>query len=168
VAVLVALGMAIAPALAAGHAGEKPSAESSLKLKAKSIVFDRSKGDVRLEGEVHVERPTGDQVLAVDCQKMTARMVEGKIEAVQAEGDIRLSMGEFTAAATKADFDFAKNIVKLYGTPEKPATMRSPDMISTGPTIIFHLDGQRVNMPDGGVSEVPMKPPAGETKKKRE
>jgi lipopolysaccharide export system protein LptA len=150
------------PALSAEEAEPKPAQKvATLKLTAKSIVFDRAKGEVNLEGKVVVIRKTADQVLTVECTRMTAKMKEGKVQSVLAIGDVVLTTEEYTAWATQADFDFEKNIIILYGGEDAPAEIQASGMRSTGPEIIFHLDTQQVELPKGGETEVDMSSPPG-------
>jgi lipopolysaccharide export system protein LptA len=149
----------------AAGADAKQARDSTLKLKAKSIVFDRGKGDLRLEGEVVVTRRMGEQAMTVRCDRMTAKMVERKMERVEATGHVQLEMEKNTASAARAEFDFERNLVRLYGTKEKPATLTSPGVVSTGPEIILYLKDQRVEMPKGGDTILDLKsaPEAGGT-----
>lgn len=143
----------------------KPASKPSLRLKANSIIFDRSKGDIYLEGKVHVTRTLGDQVTVIECEKMTAKMKDGKMESVLATGTVNLTTKELTAVAARASFDFTKNIIVLHGWNDKPATAKSPRTVSTGPKIIYHVDDQRVEMPEGGVTEVELEEPPEEKDK---
>ena len=129
----------------------KPASKPSLRLKANSIIFDRSKGDIYLEGKVHVTRTLGDQVTVIECEKMTAKMKDGKMESVLATGTVNLTTKELTAVAARASFDFTKNIIVLHGW--------------NGPKIIYHVDDQRVEMPEGGVTEVELEEPPEEKDK---
>ncbi len=140
----------------------KPEANPSVRLKGKSIVFDREKGDILIEGDVQVIRSVEEGVMTVDCEKMTAKMKEGKLENVLAMGNVSLTTKDYTAKALKASFDFAANIIVLYGEKERPASVKSAGMVSTGPKIIYHMDTQRVELPDGGETVIDIKEsPAG-------
>ena len=166
---LPALSAEVAPkpeAAAKPEAAPKPM----LKLRAKSIRFNRAKGDLKLEGEVHVTRMIGEQVLRVDCDRMTAKLKDGKMQSVLATGNVKLFTQDVEASGTSADFDFVKNIITLRGPEDKPAsmkTLRAPVIVSTGPTIIFNVADQGVVMPDGGETSIPLEPSA-ESKKKEE
>ncbi len=153
-------GAVAAETVSEGKAPAKKGApQGTLKLRAKSILFNRSKGDLVLVGEVHVVRKVGDQTLIVDCDKMTSKMKDGKMQSVLATGNVKLLTADVRASAATADFDFKKNIITLRGAKGKPATMttlKGPVIISTGPTIIFHVGDQRVAMPDGGDTEIPL------------
>jgi len=127
----------------------KDAAKATVKLKAKSIVFDHATGDVQLEGDVCVTRTTGDEVLTVFCDKMTAKMKDGKIENVQATGSVRLNTAQYSGTALRAAFDFGNNIVTLYGDDNTPATVTSEGMTSTGQTIKYHMTEQRVELGPG-------------------
>ena len=153
---------------AAETAPKKPVFKPTLTLKAESITFDRAKGDILLEGKVHVVRTTADQVLTVDCDKMTARMTKGRMTSVLATSNVKVSTKNLNATAFKADFDFEKNIIKLYGTKGKPASMTTPEMTSTGPTIILYVEDEKVKMPDGGTTIVHLDPAKKSEKKKDE
>jgi lipopolysaccharide export system protein LptA len=145
---------------------KKGASKGTLKLRAKSILFNRSKGDLVLVGDVHVVRKVGDQTLTVDCDKMTSKMKDGKMQSVLATGNVKLLTADVRASSATADFDFKKNIITLRGADGKPATMttlKDPVIISTGPTIIFHVDDQRVAMPDGGDTEIPLDTQLDET-----
>ena len=153
----------------AGKRAPKPAAKPMLKMRAKSIFFSRSKGDLKLDGEVHVTRTVGEQSLSVDCDKMTAKMKDGKMETVVATGNVTVATPEVEASAATAEFDFVKNVITLRGSKEKPATMKTltdPVIVSTGPTIVFHVDEERVEMPDGGDTEIPLEEPKPAGKKK--
>jgi len=145
----------------------KAAAKPMLKLRAKSIRFNRAKGDLKLEGEVHVTRTVGEQVLTVDCDKMTAKMKDGKMQSVLATGNVKLLTQDVEASGASADFDFVKNIITLRGPKDKPArikTLQAPVIVSTGPTIIFNVADEGVVMPDGGETSIPLEPSA-ESKK---
>lgn len=138
---------------------KKDAPKGTLKLKAKSILFNRSKGDLVLVGDVHVVRTVGEETLTVDCDKMTSKMKDGKMQSVLATGNVKLVTADVHASAVTADFDFEKNIIILRGAKGKPAkmtTLKDPVIVSTGPTIIFHVADQRVAMPDGGDTEIPL------------
>ncbi|MFH1730397.1 MAG: hypothetical protein ABIF82_01955 [Planctomycetota bacterium] len=148
----------------------KAAPKPMLKLRAKSIVFNRAKGDLRLEGEVHVTRTIGEQVLTVDCDEMTAKLQDGKMQSVLATGNVKLLTEDVEASGTSADFDFVKNIITLRGPKDKPASMRTlkpPVIVSTGPTIIFNVADQGVVMPDGGDTSIPLEPSAESKKKEK-
>ena len=154
-----------APVSGAPAAGD--AAKPTLVLKGNVIMFDRSTGDVRLDGQVHVVRTEGEDVLTVDCDHMTAKMKDEKMESVLATGNVKLKTKAYDATAVKATFDFNKNITVLYGEDGKPATVKAQGMVSMGPEIIFHMDSQRVEMLKGGETMIdlkssePAKPEAG-------
>jgi len=149
---LCALGGAAGPA----HAAEAEGAarKPRLRLKAKSIVFSRAMGDIELEGDVHVTRTTADGVLTVTCDRMTAKMKDGRMRDVLAVGLVTLVSDEYRAEAARATFDFEANVIRLYGEEGSPARVDSPGMWSTGPEIIFHLKDERVELPKGGETVV--------------
>jgi len=153
---------------AAASSPAKPTAKPSLRLKAKSIIVDRLKGDIYLEGDVHVTRKTGDQVTVIECEKMTAKMKGGKMQSVLASGKVSLTTQDLTAAAARASFDFGKNIIILHGWKDKPATAKSPQALSTGPKIIYYVNEQRVEMPEGGTTEIELAPSEKTGKKANE
>jgi len=148
------------PALATG---QEPA---TLHFTAKSATFNRATGDILLEGDVVVTRTTGADVLTVKCNRMTGKMVEGKIEDIHAYGDVRIDTEAYNATASEATFEFAKNVVVLKGGDGKLASVHSAGMVSTGPTVIFDMESGSVNMPDGaeGSTVVEIKGPPG-TKK---
>ncbi len=170
---ILALSLCLSNALAAEEdaPAKKKPAKAMLTLKAKSIMFDRRKGDLKLEKEVHVTRLIGDQVLELFCDKMTAKMKDGKMQIVHATGNVKLLTPEVRASAPRADLDFTKNVITLLGTKDKPATMTTltpPEITSTGPTIIFYADDERIEMPDGGDTTVPLELGDREKKKGKE
>lgn len=170
VAVMAAVVVWLAlPALSAEAAKPKAAPKPILKLRAKSIVFNRAKGDLKLEGEVHVTRTVGEEVLTVDCDKMTAKMTDGKLQSVLATGNVTLLTQDVEASGASADFDFVKNIITLRGPKGKPArikTLKAPVIVSTGRTIIFHVDDQRVEIYDGE-TEIPLESSAESEKKEK-
>ena len=165
VAMAVALVWAGVPSAAAAEkvskkeAAKKGTPKGTLKLKAKSILFDRAKGNLELVGDVHVVRTVGDDTLTVDCDRMTSKMKDGRMQSVLATGNVRVVTVDVRASAATADFDFEKNVITLRGAKGKPArmtTLKAPVIVSTGRTIIFHVADQRVVMPDGGDTEIPI------------
>ena len=121
------------------------------------IIFDTSTGDISLEGSARVIRTTDESKMTVDCDKMTAKLAEGKLTNALATGNVGLAAKDLSATASKAAFDFTKNVITLYGVKDKSAVAKSAGVISRGPRIIFHLDDQRVVLPDGGTSEIDLK-----------
>jgi lipopolysaccharide transport protein LptA len=148
VLVVAAVCMLASSALAAAKAkGPKPPAK--LKLNAKSIVFDREKGDINLDKDVVVTRTQGDEVLVVHCNKMRAKMKDGKIEEVTATGNVRIVSGETKAWAPRAEFDFKKNIIHLFADAKTLARMATDKVESTGKQIIYHGDTQKIQVIEG-------------------
>ena len=143
---------------------EKPQSGGTLKLKANSIVFDRSKGTALLRGDVHVARTSGKETLTVDCDQLDAQMTDGRMTAVKARGNVRVEASRIKATAARADFDFDKNVITLYGTKDKPATATTAEMKSWGQKIIFYPDSERVDMPDGGETQFILKAKSPRTK----
>lgn len=134
-------------------------AATTLRLRGKSIVLDRTKGEVQIDGDVHVVRTTGDQVLTVDCEKLTAVLKEQRLESALATGNVKLVTADYTAAAARADLGFEKGLIKLYGDEKKPASVTSGGMASTGPEIVFYVNEQRVELPKGGDTVVDLNRP---------
>jgi len=161
-AVLVLAGLssvAFAEEVPKKEAPKKEAPKGTLKLRAKSILFSRATGDLKLEGDVHVTRTVGGEVLTVECDKMTAKMKDDKMESVLATGNVKLVTADIRASSATADFNFKDNIITLRGAKDKPAamtTLRAPMIASTGPTIIFHIADERVEMPDGGDTTIPI------------
>jgi lipopolysaccharide export system protein LptA len=152
VAILVSALLAGAGGAAA--AGESPPDKPSVSFKGKSIVLKRAKGELLIEGDVRVTRTSDGRKMTVLCDRLTAKMKDDALETAQATGSVRVEMEQVKTTSARAEFDFKKNIIKLHGTKKTPATMKTAEMRSTGPTIIFHLDDEQVKMPDGGETEV--------------
>ena len=151
--VLVLLGLFLLNSIL--FAAEPP--KTKLRLKAKSIIYDRSSGDIMLDGDVLVTRTTEGEELTVNCQQMRARINEDKLDSVQATGDVTMHTAQYDAASARASFDFAQNIIVLYGDPAVPARVESKGIVSTGPKIIYHMDKERVELPDGGDTIIDLK-----------
>lgn len=162
--VMFVAGANVSRLCAAEPAAKKPQPKTILILKANSIIFNRATGDIKLAGSVHVIRTIGDERLTVDCDKMTATMKDDRLENVLAKGNVSLSMEDLDATASRASFDFTRNIIVLYGEKGKPANAKSARIESTGPKIIFHLNDQRVELPNGGVSKIILGSDPGEKK----
>ena len=163
-AVTFVAGANVSRLCAAEPPAKKPQPKTILVLKGKSIIFNRATGDIKLEGDVHVTRTVGDERLTVDCDKMTATMKDEKLENVLARGNVSLAMKDLDATASRASFDFTRNIIVLYGEEGRSANAKSARIESTGPKIIFHLDDQRVELPNGGVSKIILGSDPGEKK----
>jgi lipopolysaccharide export system protein LptA len=149
-----------APALA-GEKPKPPARKTKLNLKAKSILFDRGGGDIELKGDVHVTRTEGDEVMTVDCQHMTAKMKDGKLQGVlNATGGVVIKTGENHATAIRATFDVDKGIIRLYGTKKKPATLVTKQSKSWAEEIILYTDTEKVEMPNGGETELILEGPS--------
>lgn len=162
---LIAGGGGLFTSYAAERAKAPP--KPTVKLEAKLIVFSVADGDVKLEGDVHVTRSAEGQVLSVYCDNMTAKVKDGKMQSVLATGSVRVNTAEQNATAVRATFDFEKNIITLYGDKEELAAVTSESMTSTGPKIVFYLNEQRVELPEGGTTVINIdNPPESEDKKK--
>gem|GEM_PF-6147639 len=150
--VLIAAGGGLFPSYAAERAKAPP--KSTVTLEAKLIVFSVADGDVKLEGDVHVTRSVGGQVMSVYCDRMTAKVKGGKMQSVLATGAVRVNTAEQNATAVRAVFDFEKSIITLYGDEKGEAAVTAEGMTSTGPKIVFYMNEQRVELPDGGTTVI--------------
>lgn len=162
--ILAAL-LAFIPAVFAEEAAPAVK-EGTVKLNAKTMIFDRAKGDIHLEGDVVVTRVINNETLVINCAEMDAKMVQDKIENVFAKGNVKLTTQQYKADATTAQFDFEKGIIILIGDKAKPAVVTSQGMVSTGPKIIFYTETERVEMPEGGDTIIELKDDAVKSDKK--
>jgi len=133
---------------ALSFAAEQPPGK--LQLRANVITYDRTSGDIMLDGDVVVTRTTEGEELTVRCQHMEARVVDEQLQTVLATGNVTMHTAEYDASSSRATFDFDQNIIVLYGDGAVPARVASRGIISTGPRIIYHMDRERVELPDGG------------------
>jgi len=155
--VLIVIVFHALPVLQAAQAPAKKG-ETRLNLKADSIEFDRSGGALLLQGKVRVTRVAQGETMVVHCDRLTGKMKDGKMEEVDAVGNVKVQSGDLTAAAASAKFDFKGGMIRLFGAKDKPASVKTREMTATGPTIVFFLKTSRVLLPDGGETDVKLQP----------
>jgi lipopolysaccharide export system protein LptA len=116
--------------------------QGKTNLKGQKLVYDEKDGIARIDGPITFERPAPDGKPTTDRLSGTSQRIEVNVdsETTTLAGEVVLTSGERTSRAERVDYDDAKNVAILRGSPGKPAQSVQGKDILCAPIISYNLD----------------------------
>ncbi|MFC4638797.1 LptA/OstA family protein [Deinococcus hohokamensis] len=135
-------------ALCGVEATPKPAPDTVLvtqgrtQLKGQRLVYDEADGVARIEGPITFSRENGADSLSGKSQRIEVNV---DAETTTLVGEVALnSAGGRVSRAARVEYDDARNLARLIGTPEQPAeSIKGGDTLRAG-MILYDLDRNEV------------------------
>ncbi|MFC4426459.1 LptA/OstA family protein [Deinococcus navajonensis] len=112
------------------------------QLKGQALVYDEADGVARIDGPITFARENGTESLSGQSQRIEVNV---DAETTTLVGAVTLnSAGGRVSRAARVEYDDARNLARLIGTPEQPAeSIRGGDKLTAG-MILYDLDRNEV------------------------
>ena len=116
--------------------------QGKTSLKGQKLIYDEKDGIARIDGPITFERPAPEGKPETDHLNGTSQRIEVNVdnETTTLAGEVVLTNGERTSKAERVDYDDAKNVAILRGSPGKPAQSVQGKDILCAPIISYNLD----------------------------
>ncbi|WP_293911597.1 LptA/OstA family protein [Deinococcus sp.] len=122
--------------------------QGKTNLRGQKLIYDEKDGIARIDGPITFERPAPEGETDADRLSGTSQRIEVNVdnETTTLAGEVVLTSGERTSKAERVDYDDAKNVAILRGSPGKPAQSVKGKDILCAAVIRYYLDTNNVDV----------------------
>lgn len=121
--------------------------QGKTSLRGQKLIYDEKDGIARIDGPITFERPAPQGKPETDHLNGTSLRIEVNVdnETTTLAGEVVLTNGDRTSKAERVDYDDAKNVAILRGSPGKPAQSVKGKDILCAAVIRYYLNTNNVD-----------------------